>query len=90
MSLFSGHLDNTNPLNRHAEARALLSDGRLSEKTVMCPTHPTVYNVDSGSPIKGPGEIPLNTYEVREEVGQLLVATSSDTERRFWNDAKAA
>ena len=90
MSLFSGHLDNTNPLNRHAEARALLSNGRLSEKTVTCPTHATIYNVDSGSPIKGPGEIPLNTYEVREEVGQLLVATSSDTERRFWNDAKAA
>ena len=90
MSLFSGHTDSTNPLNRHAEARALLSEGRLSAETVTCPTHATVYSVNSGSPLKGPGEIPLNTYEVREQAGQLLVATSSDAERRFWNDAKAA
>ena len=80
MSLFSGH----------TEVRALLSNGRLSAETVTCPTHATVYSVASGSPLKGPGEIALNTYEVREEAGQLLGATCSDAERRFWNDAKAA
>ena len=90
MSLFSGHLEAGNTRDKRPNAWALLSDGRLSDGTVACPTHATVYRVENGSPIKGPGEIPLNTYEVRSEAGQLLVATNSDSERRFWNDAKAA
>ena len=86
MSLFSGHLEDANPHSR----RALLSNGHLSAGTVTCQTHATIYSVDSGSPLKGPGAIPLNTYEVREEAGQLLVAANSDSQRRFWNDTKAA
>ena len=86
MSLFSGHLEGANPHSR----RALLSDGHLSAGTVTCQPHATIYSVDSGSPLKGPGEIPLNNYEVREEAGQFLVAANSDSQRRFWNDTKAA
>lgn len=85
MSLFSS-METRNTAN----PRTPLSDGKLVDGSVTCPTHATVYRVDSGNPIKGPGEIPLNTYEVREEAGQLLVAVRPDNERRFWNDAKAA
>ena len=73
-----------------ANPRTLLSDGKLADGTVTYPTHATVYRVDSGNPIKGPGEISLNTNEVREEASQLLIAVRPDNEHRFWNDTKAA
>ena len=85
MSLFAN-----NPGAGKADPRALLADGRLADGTVTCPTHATVYRVASGNPIRGPGEISLNTYEVRKDAGRLLVALRPDNERRFWNDARAA
>ncbi len=51
-----------------------------------CPEHSTVYNVRTGKPLRGPGEIPLNTYEVQLDRGEIRVAVMADAERHFWHD----
>lgn len=46
---------------------AELSNGFLNEeeKTVTCPLHLSVFNLDNGIPLNPPAENPLNTYEVK-------------------------
>ena len=67
-----------------------LSEGKLENGTVACPLHATVFDLKTGTPISGFGEIPLNTYEVQQRNGELCVSTMSDSERRFWNDKTIA
>ena len=67
-----------------------LSEGKLEDGTVACPLHSTVFDLRTGTPISGFGEIPLNTYEVQQQNGELRVSIMSDTERRFWNDKTVA
>ncbi len=64
-----------------------LADGELAGSTIACPSHGTVYDVRDGCPIKGLGEVPVNTYEVKNYRGELRIATMTDSERRFWNAA---
>ena len=63
-----------------------LADGELDDERVTCPMHFTVFDVTTGRPIRGPGEIPVNTYEVRLHGGEIQIALMSDAERHFWND----
>lgn len=42
-----------------------LAEGNLDGDTVICPWHATVFNVESGEPLGGPGEDAVPTYEVR-------------------------
>ena len=62
----------------------------MEDGTVACPLHSTVFDLRTGTPISGFGEIPLNTYEVQQQNGELRVSIMSDTERRFWNDKTVA
>ena len=64
-----------------------LAAGKLEGSTVTCPTHGTIYDLRNGGPVKGPGEVPVNTYEVKNYRGELRIATMTDAERRFWNAA---
>jgi 3-phenylpropionate/trans-cinnamate dioxygenase ferredoxin component len=56
---------------------AELSSGFLNEeeKTVTCPLHLSVFNLDNGSPLNPPAEKPLKTYEVKvnEDDGGVYV-----------------
>ena len=64
-----------------------LADGDLNGSTVTCGVHGTAYDVRDGLSVKGPGEAPVNTYEVKNYRGELRIANMTDSERRFWNAA---
>ncbi len=51
-----------------------LAEGDLDGDTVICPWHATVFNVESGEPLGGPGEEPVPTYEVRLEGDDIQIA----------------
>jgi 3-phenylpropionate/trans-cinnamate dioxygenase ferredoxin component len=56
---------------------AELSNGFLNEeeKTVTCPLHLSVFNLDNGVPLNPPAEEPLKIYEVKikEDDGGVYV-----------------
>ncbi len=84
---FAGHVDDeSGDGHRHVGESGRLTEGVLDAERVTCPMHFTVFDVKNGRPLKGAGEIPLNTYEVRLDQGSLSVALMSDAERHFWND----
>ena len=84
---FAGHVEaESSDGHRHVGDSGRLTEGALDGERVTCPMHFSVFDVRNGRPLKGPGEIPLNTYEVRLDQGNLLVALMSDAERHFWND----
>lgn len=84
VSHFAGHSGS------EADSFGHLSEGKLDGDTVVCPLHSTVFDLKTGSPVSGFGEIPLNIYEVQLQNDDLLVSTMSDSERRFWNDKTVA
>ena len=87
VAIFSGYSDEEVIDGHHHDgSRGYLPEGHLEGKTIRCPLHETVYDLRTGQPISGLGEIPLSTYEVRIEAGELKVSELSDTERHFWND----
>ncbi len=84
---FAGHIDvESGDGHQHLGEAVLLSDGVLERDRVTCPQHGTVYDVKTGKPLGGPGEIPLNTHEVRVEGSELMVAVMPDAMRHFVND----
>ncbi len=87
MPQFAGHVDvESGDGHQHLGELAHLSDGTLDGDRVTCPQHSTVYSVRTGKPHGGPGEIPLNTYELRVEGSELMVAVMPDAMRHFVND----
>ncbi len=84
---FAGHVDQeTSDGHRHVGDLGHLAEGDLTADQVTCPMHRTVFDVRTGLPLNGPGEIPVNTYEVRLDRDDIQVAVMSDAERHFWND----
>ena len=79
LSHFSGY--------RRDAGETTLAEGELVGSLLTCPVHGTVYDLRDGHPVRGPGEVSINTYEVKNYRGERLVATMTDTERRFWNAA---
>ncbi len=84
---FAGHVDmDRSDGHRHVGDFGHLADGVLKSETVTCPMHAGVFDVRTGRSIAGPGEGPVNTYEVRVDQGAVHVALMSDAERHFWDD----
>ena len=84
---FAGHVEGaSDDGHSHVGDYGHLIEGELKDGTVSCPIHTTVYDVKTGGPLKGPGEIPLSTFEVRIDGGRLNVAVMPDSERHFWDD----
>ena len=56
-------------------AYAELSNGFLNEenKTVTCPLHLSAFDLQSGVPRNAPAEVPLKTYQVKEEADGVYV-----------------
>jgi 3-phenylpropionate/trans-cinnamate dioxygenase ferredoxin subunit len=88
---FAAHVEGaTGDGHHHVGDFGHLIEGELTGDTVSCPLHTTVYDVKTGGPLKGPGEIPLSTFEVKLDGDRLSVAVMADSERHFWNDPGGA
>ncbi len=83
---FAGHIEPESTHDHHVGESGRLVEGKLEGDTVICSQHSTVYNVRTGRPLSGPGETPLNTYEVQLDQGDIRVAMMPDAARHFWND----
>jgi 3-phenylpropionate/trans-cinnamate dioxygenase ferredoxin subunit len=68
-----GKLYATGGICTHAYAE--LSNGFLNEeeKTVTCPLHLSAFDLQSGIPRNASAEIPLKTYQVKEEADGIYV-----------------
>ena len=84
---FAAHVEgSSDDGHSHVGDAGHLVEGELGDGTVSCPIHTTVFNVKTGNPRKGPGEIPISTFEVKNDGGRLNVAVMPDSERHFWDD----
>ena len=50
-----------------------LAEGDLQETTVICPCHGSEFDVTSGEVLRGPARVPVGSFEVRVEGGNLEV-----------------
>ena len=50
-----------------------LAEGDLEETTVTCPCHGSEFDVVSGQVLRGPARVPVGSFEVRAEEGNLEV-----------------
>ena len=50
-----------------------LAEGDLEETTVTCPCHGSEFDVVSGQVLRGPARVPVGSFEVRAEGGNLEV-----------------
>lgn len=50
-----------------------LAGGDLEETTVICPCHGSEFDVTSGEVLRGPARVPVGSFEVRVEDGNLEV-----------------
>lgn len=51
-----------------------LSEGDLDETIVECPCHGSQFDVTTGEVVQGPAADPVDTFDVREEAGELQVS----------------
>lgn len=54
-----------------------LSKGPIDGDVVECPWHQSRFRLRDGAPVQGPAAVPLQTFEVREEGGRILVKANS-------------
>jgi 3-phenylpropionate/trans-cinnamate dioxygenase ferredoxin component len=50
-----------------------LAEGDLEETTVTCPCHGSEFDVVSGEVLRGPARVPVGSFGVRAEGGNLEV-----------------
>jgi nitrite reductase/ring-hydroxylating ferredoxin subunit len=50
-----------------------LAEGDLEETTVTCPCHGSEFDVISGQVLRGPARVPVGSFEIRAEGGNLEV-----------------
>jgi nitrite reductase/ring-hydroxylating ferredoxin subunit len=53
---------------------AELVDGEIEDETLWCPLHSSGFNVRTGAVTNLPAVVPLPSYDVRVEDGQVYVA----------------
>ena len=59
--------------NMCSHAAARLCEGKLKGSKVFCPLHGAAFDVRNGAALTRPASIPLQTFELREEAGDLLL-----------------
>jgi nitrite reductase/ring-hydroxylating ferredoxin subunit len=50
-----------------------LAEGDLEETTVICPCHGSEFDVSSGEVLRGPARVPVGSFEIQVEGGNLEV-----------------
>jgi nitrite reductase/ring-hydroxylating ferredoxin subunit len=50
-----------------------LADGDLDGTTVTCPCHGSQFDVTNGNVLNGPATLPVDSYKVSEEGGELRI-----------------
>ena len=50
-----------------------LAGGELDGTTVTCPCHGSQFDVTTGNVLQGPATMPVDTYTVSEEGGELRI-----------------
>ncbi len=50
-----------------------LAEGDLEETTVTCPCHGSQFDVVSGEVLRGPARVPVGSFEVQVEGGNLEI-----------------
>ena len=50
-----------------------LADGDLDGNRVTCPCHGSQFDVATGDVLNGPATLPVDSYEVSEENGELRI-----------------
>ena len=58
--------------NRCTHMGCMLSDGTLRGETVTCPCHGSIFDVKTGSVMKGPAKKPEPAYQTKTEGEQIL------------------
>lgn len=55
----------------------LLSSGKLVDDGIGCSCHGSVFDLQTGEAIYPPATVPIRTYPVREESGEIFVAITA-------------
>jgi chlorite dismutase len=61
--------------NRCPHANGPLVDGKLDGCTIACPMHDSLFDLETGQPLRGPTSRPLTPFDVRVEDGRVLVSS---------------
>lgn len=64
--------------NRCTHAEARLCEGKLKGHRILCPLHGAAFDVRDGSALTRPASVPLATYPVRVEEGNIAVLLAGD------------
>lgn len=71
MARIEGEIYAVDGICTHAYAE--LIDGGLDDHCLTCPLHFACFDIRDGSVIEGPTDIPLKTYNVKEEDGVIWI-----------------
>lgn len=55
----------------------LLSSGKLVDDGIGCSCHGSVFDLETGEAIYPPATVPIRTYPVREENGEIFVGLTA-------------
>jgi len=58
--------------NRCTHMGCMLSDGTLKRENATCPCHGSIFNIRTGSIIKGPAKNPEPVFPTKTEAEQIL------------------
>ncbi len=63
-----------------SHAHALLHEGDVDgeERTIECPRHGSVFDLDSGRPVSLPATLPVPTYRIKLEGEEIKVELDDD------------
>ena len=60
-------------INQCTHDGAAISDGKLIHNEVICTRHGARFDVKTGNVTRAPALVPLETFEVKVEDGQIMV-----------------
>jgi 3-phenylpropionate/trans-cinnamate dioxygenase ferredoxin component len=63
-----------------SHAQAFLHEGEVDveERTIECPRHGSVFDLDSGRPVSLPATLPVPTYRIKVEGGEIKVELNDE------------
>jgi 3-phenylpropionate/trans-cinnamate dioxygenase ferredoxin subunit len=63
-----------------SHAQAFLHEGEVDveERTIECPRHGSVFNLDSGRPVSLPATLPVPTYRIKVEDDEIKVELNDE------------